>query len=442
MISRIKNMFFKDRTGRSGMINLALKPVSLVISLIYTPILLSYLGDERYGLWATLLSIINWVNYFDVGIGNGLRNLLSKEIADKKELDAQKSVSTAYIILSGISSILLILLLVSVAFVNWNGIFSTEIDMRAPVAISFTLIIINFVLSLINTLLYALQKSERIAICNCIAQLINLFGLIALKQFTTSSLIAISILFGASSMIVHVTNSLTLYRKYGFLRPKFKYFSKEKIASICSVGMKFFVIQIMSIFIFTVDNLLISHFIGPESVTPFSITHKVFNTAYSVFAAFMVPFWSRATVAFKNHDIPWLKSSIRKTGLMCAVFIAGYILLAVLFKPIVSVWLGKDLNYEPGLILVMCAFFCLFSLLCVECQFINGSGKINVQLISYVVIGIANIPLSIFMGVHMNMGTVGVRLATTILIFFEVIILGFNLLSIIIKSKKESEQLT
>ena len=206
MISRIKNMFFKDRTGRSGMINLALKPVSLVISLIYTPILLSYLGDERYGLWATLLSIINWVNYFDVGIGNGLRNLLSKEIADKKELDAQKSVSTAYIILSGISSILLILLLVSVAFVNWNGIFSTEIDMRAPVAISFTLIIINFVLSLINTLLYALQKSERIAICNCIAQLINLFGLIALKQFTSSSLIAISILFGASSMIVHVTN--------------------------------------------------------------------------------------------------------------------------------------------------------------------------------------------------------------------------------------------
>ena len=436
MINRIKNMFFKDRTGRSGMINLALRPVGLVISLIYTPLLLSYLGDEKYGLWATLLSIINWVNYFDVGIGNGLRNLLSKEISDNKESDVQKSVSTAYVILSGISALLLIVLLLSVVVINWNGVLSTKIDMRAPLAISFALIVVNFVLSLINTLLYAMQKSERVAVCNCITQLVNLVGLIVLRLTTNSSLVAISILFGASSMIIHVINSLNIFKKHSFLRPKIKCFSKEKISGICSVGIKFFVIQIMGIFLFTVDNLLISHYFGPAAVTPFSITNKVFNTAYSVFAAFMVPFWSRSSVAFKNCDLQWIKSSVRKTCYMCGLFIAGFILLAVLFKPIVSVWLGKDLEYEPWLIPVMCTFYCLFSLLCVECQFINGSGNINVQLISYLVIGIANIPLSIFMGVNMNMGAVGVRLATTILIFFEVIILGFNLCSIIKKANR------
>ena len=87
----------------------------------------------------------------------------------------------------------------------------------------------------------------------------------------------------------------------------------------------------------------------------------------------------------------------------------------------------------------MCLFYCLFSILCVECQFINGSGKINVQLISYIIIGIANIPFSIFLGVNCNMGVVGVRLATTILVLIEVVVLFINLLFIISKKSKLKE---
>ena len=434
-----KKTFLKDKTGKSGLVNLALKPVSLIISLIYTPLLLSYLGDEKYGLWATLLSIINWVNYFDVGIGNGLRNLLTKEISSQKQQEANKSVSTAYLMLSCISFLMLFVLIIGVLVINWNKVFSTEIDMRGPIAISFTLIVMNFILSLVNTILYALQKSERIAICNCAAQLINLIGLIILKSTTNSSLIAMSFLFGLSSVFVHLCISFIVFKKYSYLRPSIKGFSKDKISSICGVGIKFFVIQIMGIFLFTVDNILISHYFGGAAVTPFSITNRVFNTAYSFFAAFMVPFWSRSTVAFQNNDMHWIKNAIKKIMFVLLLFIFGYILLAVLFKPIVSIWLHKKLVYQTGLIFVMCLFYCLFSILCVECQFINGSGKINVQLISYIIIGIANIPFSIFLGVNCNMGVVGVRLATTILVLIEVVVLFINLLFIISKKSKLKE---
>ena len=47
-----------DKTIRSSFINLLLKPVNLILTLVYTPLLLSYLGDTRYGLWAIILSII------------------------------------------------------------------------------------------------------------------------------------------------------------------------------------------------------------------------------------------------------------------------------------------------------------------------------------------------------------------------------------------------
>ena len=61
-----------------------IKPVGMIVSFIYTPMLLAYLGEEKYGIWITVLTVINWINYFDVGIGNGLRNCLASEVGQRK----------------------------------------------------------------------------------------------------------------------------------------------------------------------------------------------------------------------------------------------------------------------------------------------------------------------------------------------------------------------
>ena len=69
-----------------------MKPVSMVLNLIYTPLVLGYLGDIKYGIWAIILNIISWINYFDVGIGNGLRNKLSEKISLNDHEGANKYV--------------------------------------------------------------------------------------------------------------------------------------------------------------------------------------------------------------------------------------------------------------------------------------------------------------------------------------------------------------
>lgn len=414
-------------TERSGIINMCIKPISMVISLLYVPVLLSYLGDAKYGLWATLLSIINWINYFDVGIGNGLRNILSKELSKNELEEARKSVSTAYILLSGVALIVYAMLLGSVFLVDWKYVFSTDINVTPTLIISFTFISINFVLALSNTLWYALQKPENVSIRGCFVQLCNLIGIIVLKQFSQGSLIAVSILFGASTLVIYLINTYKIMTNRISLRPSKNFFAKEKISAICNVGIKFFLIQLFCILLFTVDNLLITHFFGAEEVTPFSIVNKVFNTAYTVFAAFLVPYWSRSTAAFVNHDKQWIKNSVRKTFYICLLFIGCYTFIMLIFKPAVRLWLGRDLDYQNGLILLMFIFYSIYSILAVECQFINGSGKINIQLIIYAIIGTVNIPLSIFLGVNLGLGVIGIRLATTILIFIEVIVLGVNL---------------
>ena len=55
-----------------------LKAVSILIGLLFVPLLLNYLDAERYGIWLTLTSIVGWFTFFDAGLGNGLEIGLQK----------------------------------------------------------------------------------------------------------------------------------------------------------------------------------------------------------------------------------------------------------------------------------------------------------------------------------------------------------------------------
>jgi O-antigen/teichoic acid export membrane protein len=51
-----------------------IKGASILLSLLLVPLTLDYLNPYEYGIWLTLSSVLMWINYFDIGLGNGLRN--------------------------------------------------------------------------------------------------------------------------------------------------------------------------------------------------------------------------------------------------------------------------------------------------------------------------------------------------------------------------------
>jgi O-antigen/teichoic acid export membrane protein len=72
------------------------KGASALISLLMVPLLLSILSDESYGIWVTLLSTVAWFSFFDVGLGNGLRNKLTESLARGQAQEARSYISNAY----------------------------------------------------------------------------------------------------------------------------------------------------------------------------------------------------------------------------------------------------------------------------------------------------------------------------------------------------------
>ena len=49
------------------------------------PITLNCLTQYEYGIWLTINSVLVWIDSFDIGLGNGLRNQLTKSIAELVE---------------------------------------------------------------------------------------------------------------------------------------------------------------------------------------------------------------------------------------------------------------------------------------------------------------------------------------------------------------------
>ncbi len=73
-----------------------MKVAALACSLVMVPITIDYLNAENYGIWMAMTSILYWFAFFDVGLGNGMRNYLAEALSLGDYEKARSYFSTAY----------------------------------------------------------------------------------------------------------------------------------------------------------------------------------------------------------------------------------------------------------------------------------------------------------------------------------------------------------
>ncbi|GHU97066.1 O-antigen export protein [Spirochaetia bacterium] len=392
--------------------NVFFRPISMIISLIYTPLMLGYLGDEKYGVWVTMLSILNWITVFDIGIGNGLRNVLTVKVGQGKDNDAQGAVSSAYYILGSVVGVLFLIGLCICLFVNWNGVFKTSLIVRPAIIICLAFICVNFILSLQKNLYFSVQKPEATGIIGIVVQLINLVGVLLLKYYAINELLAMSVLTGLSTFSVNIIFSVFIWKKYPFFVPIPTKVKKIYIKEVCNIGVRFFIIQVSGLILFTTDNFIISMLYGAEVVTTYSIPLAIFNVINGIFMAILTPFWSKFTEKKEQNNWVWIKKALKLLDLLLIPFILLIIFVILFFDVITKIWLGRVINYAPWLI-VSLGIYCFLQIYnAIYSTVLNGIGAINLQLVLALSSAIINIPLSIFFAKYCGLGPTGVCLAT------------------------------
>ena len=399
-----------------------IKGISIFIGFYMVPLTIGYVNKEQYGVWLTLYSVVGWFSFFDIGLGHGLRNKLSEALAGNQIERAKTLVSSTYAILLGIIAVLLTLFFIVQPLLDWQKILNaTSIDasqLRLVAIATFTFFCINFILKLINSIFLANQQPAAQNFFNLLGNLIALITIYVLTKTTAGSLLYLSVALGLAPIVVLVIVSLVVFNgKYKHIAPSFKYVRVQQFKELGGLGFRFFLVQISSIVIFSTDNMIIAQVLGPAEVPAYAIAFKYFGLITALFTIVTAPFWSAYTEAYVKKDIKWISSTNEKLiKVWVGLVVVSGILLAV-SVPFYRFWV-PEVKVPFTLSIMMCLYVNLIGWGNIFVVFINGVGKIQIQLYAGIIATIVNIPLSYFFSKTLDWGVSGVIAATMICIAY------------------------
>lgn len=396
-----------------------IKGCSMLISLLLVPMTINYVNPTRYGIWITLSSIIGWFSFFDIGLGNGLRNKFAEAIARGEEELARKYVSTTYAILSLIIGIVLILFLFINPFLNWTKILNTSPEMEGELSILaiivFVFFCIQFVLQLITTILTADQKPAKASFFNLLGSIFSIALIFTITKTTHGSLLYLGMALGSAPIIVLIASSLWFYnRDYKKYAPSFKYINFNYAKNLMNLGIKFFIIQIATVILYQTNNIIITQLFGPKEVTTYNIAYKYFSIIPMGFSIITAPLWSAYTEAYYKNETDWIKRSIKSLITIWIIICIITIIMLIFSTMIYKVWIGDSIKVSFSLSFVCALYAIIVTWSNIFLSFINGIGKISLQLYLTVIVILVNIPLAIYLAKYLHFGISGVLLATCI----------------------------
>lgn len=376
-----------------------LKLFSIGLSFVLLPLTVHYLTEVEYGIWVTLFTIMNWVNFLDMGLGLGLRNKLSEAVSKNNLNEIRLYLSTGIFAMIGMGSILLIIFIIGIQLVNMQSIFNTKIiseqDLYISTLCTGIFVIVAFVLSVINQIYYAYQKA---AITGAIQIVHNLIMLIIVYYLTlqpTHKLFYFVLSFGMAILSSRIIFIIDFFRKNKNIIPQFKDLELDKLKNISSLGIKFFVIQIVCIAMFSSSNILITQCLGPEYIRSYDIVFKIFSLITMAHGLICAPLWNAYTDAYIKKDFGWIKSNIKKMIYIMIPIILGSIILVWKIEWVIKIWI-KDTNVliPQYLTIFMGVYVIIYCWNNIWATFLNGIGNINIQLYASIVSVLIMLPLS------------------------------------------------
>jgi len=422
----------------SLILNFIVRISMILISLALVPILIDYLGKDKYGIWLTISAVIAWFNYFDLGLGNGFRNKLTEALAKKKGQEILSLISSTYFVITIISILLILVYLIALPYVNWAQILNfkkfNSSEINNSVSILFISFFIIFILKLIGLVYASLQLTFVDNLVKSIARFVYfLIILVIMKLSFNSSLVYVSIASILPIIFVYLILSIYFFIvKHPLLLPKLFKVKLITVKSVMRLGINFFIIQIGCLVLFSTDNIIIAKLLSPSAVTDYNISYKYFNIPSIFFSLFISTHWSALTDALVKQDFKWIKSKMKIFNIIFILLCIGLVIFYFLFDFVIKIWIGdKVINSSSMLNINMVIYFAILAFASVYMYVINASGKLQVQTISYIIIALINIPLSIFFVKYFNMGASGVILASSICILILAVLMPIQYSKII-----------
>ncbi len=366
--------------------SLGLKGVSVVISFLYVPLLLNYLNSEKYGIWLTIVSILNWVTLFDIGLGNGLRNKLTEAIAEKNYQLGKIYVSTTYALLGGISLLLFLVFHVANLFIPWNTVLNTKLisnqELLLLTSIVFSVTILRFFVQLIGVVYLAYQKSSTNDLIVTISSLVSLLCVWQVaKLLPPGNLVLLALIVTLIPVLSYIAFSFISFSTiFKNVRPSLKYVRLSFAKPLFILSSRFFLMQITALIIYSSANVIIANLFNPQAVIVYNIAFTLFSGTIMVMSICLSPVWSSVTDAYAAGDYDFLKKMLKRLNYLSILFTVGVLALLSISNILYIFWLKGKVAIPFHMSLAMAIYAIIFMFQAPYSMYINGMGKLKVTV--------------------------------------------------------------
>lgn len=372
----------------------------LVVGVVYLflyKFLLKSLGVEQLGVWSIILATTSIANLANFGITSGLVKFIAEYNAKGKQENIPKLIFTSFI-----SIFVFFIFIIFIIFIFSKLLLSYIIEIKylgtalEILPYSLLCLFINSIGGVFTSTLEGFQKNyirNFILIFSTFLLLITSYFLVPiykLKGVAFAQILQATILLFASFLMLKKTFQFQIFNKCNW--------DKEIFKELLNFGLKFQIISIFQMLNEPITKGLISKFGGLAILGYYEMAARLVNQIRALIVnanQVMVPVVAHTTNTKKEGLVELYKKTMSITLIVNIILIFGLLILT----PIISIlWIGFwEKTFIFSMIILSLSMFVnimngpsYFS--CI------GEGKLNIVLISHIILGLLNLILGFFFG--------------------------------------------
>ena len=332
-----------------AILNYVIIGLNTLVGLLYTPFMLRCLGQNEYGLYSLVASVIAYLTILDFGFGNAIIRYTAKFRAEGKAQEQWEMFGMFVIVYSVIG---LIALCGGMAlYFNVDNLFDHTMS-GADLSIAQTMMLLltvnlafTFPLSIFGSIISAYENFVFQRVVNIIRILLTTGVMIALLSigFKAIALVVVQTVFNLLTLLLnylyakHKLNSKIVFNKFNFA------FLKE----IATYSFWIFLNAIMDKIYWGTGQFVLGSISGTIAVAIFSVAillQQMYMTFSSSISSVLLP--KITMMVSHNRSAKEISELFITTGriqyLILALILSGFIVFGQSF---INLWAGQDYSY-------------------------------------------------------------------------------------------------
>jgi O-antigen/teichoic acid export membrane protein len=354
--------------------------IHIVVALILTPLLVRHFGEIGYGVWITLSTIILFIGYIDLGLGDAIVKYVAEynEVSDQNTL--QKTIGTAlsiYLILGFVALILSIF--ISFFVTSFFNIPSDYAEAAKAGLIYFgLLLLVEFPTTALYSIIEGHQRYDILNIVGIASTIIEALATIVLILLDCGLLEIIQLSL-AISVMEFVTALLFTHHIYPDISLKTTKVDIAVFHKLKRFSFWLFMFDLVSDGWVHLQKLIIPILFYTSLTTHYSIAimlASIMLTAVEPFVNVMFPLVSALGVKNDKRNL----KNVMLYGTKCAMAISMPVSICVLIlgEPLISFLFGDDyLDTVYNLIRIMIYSFLATASILPAISLLTGIGRIK-----------------------------------------------------------------